>query len=152
MAEDNAPKGEFAIQRLYVKDISFESPRSPKVFVEEWKPELDLDLNSSNTTLEDDNYEVILSGTATVKVGGETAFIAEVKQAGVFTIKDFDDEQRHQIINSFCSNVLFPYLREVITDIVNRGGFPQLVLAPVNFDALYQEQMSDQKQEEEVKH
>lgn len=137
--DSQAPQ--FEIQRIFVKDISFESPNTPHTFVEEWKPEVSLNLETKSNRVQDNMHEVILSITATVNTGKKTAFLIEVHQAGVFLINNFPSEQLHQMLGSFCPNILFPYAREVISDIVVRGGFPQLILAPVNFDALYAQHM-----------
>lgn len=128
---------QFEIQRIYTKDISFESPNTPHTFVEEWKPEVSLNLETKSNRVQENLHEVVLSVTATVNTGKKTAFLIEVHQAGVFLISGFPNEQLHQMLGSFCPNILFPYAREVVSDLVVRGGFPQLILAPVNFDALY---------------
>ena len=134
----------FEIQRIFVKDISFESPNTPHTFVEEWKPEVSLNLETKSTRIQDNLHEVVLSITATVTSNKKTAFLVEVDQAGVFAISGFPNDQLHHMLGSFCPNVLFPYAREVVSDIVVRGGFPQLILAPVNFDALYNKHMEEQ--------
>ena len=134
---------QFAIARLYVKDLSFEAPSVPQIFQEDWKPELHLDINTDSSKLDEKGiYEVVLSLTVTVKSDKKTAFLVEVKQAGIFTIIGFNEEQLGQTLGSFCPSVLYPYARQVITDTVSQGGFPQLVLAPVNFDALYAEHLA----------
>jgi preprotein translocase subunit SecB len=131
----------FEIQRIYVKDISFESPNTPHTFTEEWKPEVSLNLESKSNRIQDNVHEVVLSITATVSSNKKTAFLIEVHQAGVFVVSNFPNDQLHQMLGSYCPNVLFPYAREVVSDLVVRGGFPQLILAPVNFDALYAQHM-----------
>lgn len=136
---------QFEIQRIFVKDLSFESPNTPQTFVEEWKPEVELNLETKSNRVQENLHEVVLAITATVKTGGKTAFLIEVQQAGVFEINGFSDDQLHHMLGSFCPNILFPYAREVVSDVVVRGGFPQLILAPVNFDALYTQHMEDQK-------
>jgi len=141
----NAPQ--FEIQRIFVKDISFESPNTPHTFVEEWKPEVTLNLETKSNKVQDNLHEVVLSITATVLTSKKTAFLIEVKQAGVFMIKNFPEDQLHQMLGSFCPNILFPYAREIVSDTVVRGGFPQLILAPVNFDALYMQHLEQQKTE-----
>ena len=138
---------EFAIQRIYVKDLSFEAPSAPQIFRENWEPKVNIDLHSSSTEVEGSISEVVLAVTVTVRLGEKVAFIAEVKQSGIFTIGEFDDEQKKQIIGSFCPNILFPYAREAITDLVTRGGFPQIYLAPINFDAVYQQQLQQAAKE-----
>jgi len=156
MAESEAANGqagteqqgpEFAIQRIYVKDISFEAPSTPGIFRDKWEPKVNIDLHTSSDKIEDSIYESVIAVTVTVNIEEKTAFIAEIKQAGIFTIGAFPDDQLHQILGSFCPNILFPYAREGITDLVTRGGFPQIYLAPINFDAVYQEQLKQQAQE-----
>lgn len=132
---------EFGIQRIYVKDLSFEAPNVPELFRTDWTPEATLDLNTSANKIGDNVYEVVLQVTVTVKAKDKTAFLIEVQQAGIFAVKGFKDEQLSPMLASFCPNILFPYVREVISDIVNRGTFPPFYLAPVNFDALYQQQL-----------
>lgn len=142
--QNNANTGnqpQFEIQRIFVKDISFESPNTPHTFVEEWKPEVNLNLETKSNKVQENLHEVVLSITATVTTSKKTAFLIEVHQAGVFMINGFPNDQLHQMLGSFCPNILFPYAREAISDIVVRGGFPQLILAPVNFDALYAQHM-----------
>jgi preprotein translocase subunit SecB len=135
---------QFEIQRIFVKDVSFEAPNTPHTFVEEWKPEVTLNLETKSNRVQDNLHEVVLSITATVTSGKKTAFLIEIQQAGVFMINGFPSEQLHQMLGSFCPNILFPYAREVVSDMVVRGGFPQLILAPVNFDALYAQHMETQ--------
>ncbi|WP_019216307.1 protein-export chaperone SecB [Legionella tunisiensis] len=140
MQQDEA---QFMIQRIYTKDLSFETPNTPAVFQQQWEPELALDLNTQNTVLEKGVYEVVLSVTATVKNQNAVAFLVEVKQAGIFTIQGAAGAQLDHLLGSFCPSILFPYAREAITSQVIRGSFPQLVLAPVNFDALYMQQLEE---------
>ncbi|MGQ4276795.1 protein-export chaperone SecB [Pseudidiomarina sp. E22-M8] len=140
----------FAIQRIFTKDVSFEAPNSPQIFRKEWKPELNLDLNVKNTKLEDNTYEVVLKITATNKVDEDVAFLAEVHQAGIFTIADsIEEAQRAQLLGAFCPNILFPYARECLSSLVSRATFPQLNLAPVNFDAVFAQHMQQQQQQAE---
>jgi preprotein translocase subunit SecB len=134
----------FEIQRIYVKDLSYEAPNTPHTFTEEWKPEVQLNLETKSSRIQDNVHEVILSVTATVTSSKKPAFLVEVHQAGIFMVNGFPSEQLHQMLGSFCPNILFPYAREVISDLVVRGGFPQLILAPVNFDALYQQHLEEQ--------
>ena len=140
------PAPQFEIQRIYIKDISFESPNTPHTFTEEWKPEVSLNLETKSTKINDNLHEVVISVTATVSSDKKTAFLIEVDQAGVFMVNGFSSEQLHQMLGSFCPNILFPYAREVISDTVVRGGFPQLILAPVNFDALYAQHLEKQQE------
>ncbi len=146
MAENNAQPDaagheQFAIQRLYVKDLSFESPKVPEVFQERWQPQMNVELHTETRQLAEGVNEVTLSLTVTVTNNDKTAFLAEVKQAGIFTLKGFEPAQIGHMLGSFCPNILFPYAREAITDLVSRGGFPPLYLNPVNFDALYAEHL-----------
>lgn len=153
-SEEN--KQHFDIQKIYVKDISFEAPDTPEVFSREWKPEVNLQLNSQAKPVGDRHYEVVLSITVTAKNGDKTAFLVEIQQAGVFHMEGFAEQERGGMLGSFCPNILFPYAREAISDLVTRGGFPQLLLAPVNFDALYAEHLRQQaepvKEEEATTH
>ena len=141
---------QFTIQRIYIKDTSFEVPDAPKIFTLEWKPNVNLDINTSATRLNDQGaYEVVLRLTATVKVGEETAFLAEVNQAGIFVIVGFEGKQLGSMLHSYCPNLLFPYGREMVADLVGKGSFPPLHLAPINFDALYAEHLQRQKDAQE---
>lgn len=153
MADEQAPnqaandEQQFVIQRVYVKDLSFEAPAAPMIFNEDWKPQMTLDLNTSSEVVDGDVHEVVLTVTVTVKNEDKTAFVAEAKQAGIFTIQGFEDEQLHHFLGSFCPSILYPYAREVVTDMVSRGSFPQLILAPVNFDALYAQHLQQQAEQ-----
>lgn len=142
------PTPHFEIQRIFVKDLSFEAPNTPHTFLEEWKPEVTLNLETKSNRIQDNVHEVILSITATVMSNKKNAFLVEVHQGGVFKIEGFSNEQLHHTLGSFCPNILFPYAREVISDVVVRGGFPQLILAPVNFDALYKQHMEKKEGKE----
>ncbi len=135
---------EFAIRRIYVKDLSFEGPASPDIFGEEWNPDIDLQLHTAARQVAEHDYEVALTVTVTVKVGETTAFLVEVVEAGVFTVIGLGEEQLGPMLGAYCPNVLFPYAREAVSDLSVRGGFPQLVLAPVNFDALYLRHQQEQ--------
>ena len=143
MSEETS-QGKFNIHRIYIKDISFEAPNSPQMFNEEWDPQNALDLNTNAHRLADNLYEVSLSVTVTTKIKDKTAFLVEVQQAGIFQVENFDDENLKAVLGSFCPNILFPYAREAVSDIVTRGGFPPLLLAPINFDALYQQHLQQQ--------
>jgi preprotein translocase subunit SecB len=147
--EKQAPR--FVIQKIYTKDISFETPNTPEIFREEWKPQLDLQLGNEYTRVDEENHEITLTVTVTAKVGEKVAFLAEVKQAGIFSLTGYSDQEMGPLVGSYCPNTLFPFAREVISDIVLKGGFPQLVLAPVNFDALYMNQLEQAKQQAAAK-
>jgi preprotein translocase subunit SecB len=131
---------QFAIQRIYTKDLSFESPNAPEIFRGEWKPENQLTLNTKVNKIGDQVYEVILTVTANVKVGDKTAFIAEVHQAGIFTLSGFSEQELGPMLGAYCPNLLFPYAREAVSDLVTKGSFPQLVLQHVSFDTLFAQQ------------
>jgi len=152
-AEQQGQTAQFHIQRIYVKDISFESPNAPAIFSKEWKPEIKLDLDTKTNKVNDENFEVILSVTVTAMMGEETAFLCEVQQAGIFTIGEMPDQNKAHMLGSFCPNLLFPYAREAISNMVNRGTFPPLNLAPVNFDAIFtaymQKRAAQQKEGEQ---
>ena len=145
MTEQQISDTQFMIQRIYVKNLSFETSNCPAVFQQKWEPELSLDLNTQHTKLDEGVYEVSLTVTATVKNQSATAFLTEVQQAGIFTIQGAPEPQLDHLLGSFCPSILFPYAREAITAEVIRGSFPQLVLAPINFDALYMQQMEEKR-------
>ena len=146
-----APKREFALQRVYTKDVSFETPKTPGIFQQEWKPETKVNINTEMQKLGEGVYEVCLSVTVTTTIGEETAYLAEAKQAGIFTISGFSEQELGPLVGAFCPSQLFPYVREVLSDLVMKGSFPQMVLQPVNFDALYaQHQQELAKQSEQA--
>ncbi|MDX1755478.1 MAG: protein-export chaperone SecB [Marinobacter sp.] len=144
---ENANQPQFALQRIYVKDLSFESPNAPSVFQEQWKPQVNLDLNTSHTKISDNQYEVVLALTVTAKVGEKVAYIVEIQQGGVFLVQNIEGPQLGQMLGAYCPSILFPYAREAIDGMVNKGSFPALMLAPVNFDAIYAQALK-RKQEE----
>ncbi len=137
--QQEKPQLQFALQRIYVKDLSFEAPNSPAVFQQPFKPKVGLDLNTSSQKVGEDLYEVVIKVTAQVTHSeeGTTSFLAEIEQAGLFRIGGLEGAQLDHTLGAFCPNVLFPYARECIDNLVNRGGFPPLMLAPVNFEAIY---------------
>lgn len=145
MAEtEQKPQQQFAVQRIYVKDLSFEAPGAPAIFTEQWEPKVNVELNTAADQLTAGVFEVALTVTVTAKQGEKTAYLAEVKQAGIFTVAGFSQADLGGMLNSFCPGILFPYAREAISSLVNKGSFPQLILAPVNFDALYAEHLRQQ--------
>jgi preprotein translocase subunit SecB len=147
-AGEAQPQQEFALQKFYLKDVSLEAPRSPKVFTVDWKPDTNVQLNSQARALDDQGmYEVELTITVTTQSQGETAYLVEVKQGGVFLVRGFPEAQLNHLLAAYCPNTLFPFAREVISDLVIKGGFPQLLLAPVNFDLLYAQQLQQRQQE-----
>ncbi len=133
----DAAERQLSIERIYVKDLSFESPNAPQIFTEDWKPDVNINLTNDANRIAQDLYSVNLVVTVTVKNGDSTAFLVEVHQGGVFHITGFQGPELGQMLGSYCPNILFPYVREVVSDLVSRGGFPQFLLSPVNFDALY---------------
>lgn len=137
----------FEINRIYIKDSSFEAPNTPHTFSEDWKPEVQLNLETKSHRLHENQHEVVLSITANVTTSSKTAFLVEVHQAGIFMVSGLPTEQLQHTLGSFCPSILFPYAREAISDLVVRGGFPQLLLAPVNFDALYNQHLKEQKKQ-----
>jgi len=140
-----APQQAFVIQKIYTKDVSFESPNSPAIFTHEFQPQLSVDLNVESKGLQDDVYHVVVRVTATTKVEDNTAFLCEVEQAGIFTLQGFNEAELSYMLGVQCPNALFPYAREAISDLVTRGGFPQLLLEPVNFEAMYASHMQQQQ-------
>ncbi len=147
----------FELQKIYIKDVSFESPQSPKVFSDDvsWSPEISMDLNSESKAISENIYEVILRVTVTSKFEDKTVFLVEVKYAGIFTIANMEEAQLKGMLGSYCPNLLFPYVRETVSDLISKGGFPQLLLTPVNFDALYaqhQEKAKDALPESSTEH
>lgn len=143
---EQAAHTEFTIQRIYIKDLSFEAPHIPALFQQEWKPDTNLQIQTNSTQLAQDVHEVTLKITITSKSADKTAFLIEVAQAGVFTIKQFNEEQTKAILGSVCPNILFPYARELVSELSTRGTFPPLYLAPVNFDALYAQHLAQEKE------
>ena len=145
--ETGTPEKQFSIQKLYIKDISFETPNSPQVFAEKWEPKVEFNLASHAQVLQEDLYEVAVTTTVTVNVGDKTAYLAEVCQAGIFAMKGFTQQEMGPMLGSFCPNILFPYAREAVSDLVAKGGFPPMLLAPINFDLIYAQHMQRQHQE-----
>ena len=140
---DEQVQQQFAMQRIYTKDISFESPATPDVFRKQWQPAVNVDLNTKSDKIDDNgNFEVVLSVTITAKVEEETAFLVEVQQAGIFMIAGIEGEDLRRVLGTAAPNILFPYARETIDTLCVKGGFPPVMLAPVNFDALFQQAMA----------
>jgi len=147
---DNSTQGQFGIQNVYVKDISFETPNSPHIFLEQTQPKTELEMSTSSNKLNEETYEVVLNITVTVKVGEKTAYLVEVHQAGIFAIKDFSNDKLSYMIHSYCPTILFPFARETISNLVSRGGFQPLWLSPLNFEAIYAQQLQKQSEKEAV--
>jgi len=145
MAEEQQAANQFQIHKLYSKELSFEIPGGLKAFQAEWAPELNVEIsNTSKNLAEQNTHEVVLSIKCTVNSNNETVFIVEAKQAGIFTLPAMDEEQTRHTLGAFCPNLLYPYLRETVSDLVMRGGFPQLTLAPIDFNAMYEQQKTQQ--------
>jgi preprotein translocase subunit SecB len=138
-----------SIAKIYLKDFSFESPQAPAVIRSgEWKPQTNLNLRSSHNEVEGNTHEVTLTITVEAKEGDKTIFLVELHQAGLFDISGYENEEFQAIIGSFCPNMLFPYAREAIAAIIQKGGFPEFVLQPINFDALYMQSLKQQAAEQ----
>ena len=140
-AADRPPQGQVRIEKLYLKDASFESPNTPSMFQQEWKPDIELNINTRSEQVAPSYFEVVVTVTVTAKLAEKTAFIAEVQQAGLFHMEGFPDEAIRRTVGIFCPTTLFPYVRETIDSLVVRGGFPPLNLVPINFEAAFEEAM-----------
>lgn len=149
MAEqEQAAENQLAISKIYVKDFSFESPQAPLVFKgADWKPQTNLNLRSSHTKVEEGVHEVVLTITVEAKEDETTLFLVELQQAGLFEIIGYEGEELATIVGSFCPNILFPYARSNIASTIQKGGFPEFVLQPINFDALYMQSKQQQQQQ-----
>jgi preprotein translocase subunit SecB len=136
--QESETKQQFAMQRIYAKDLSFESPSTPDVFKKQWQPKISVELNTKSDKIDEQgNYEVVLTVTITAKVEEETAFLVEVQQAGIFLVTGIEGEDLRRLLGTAAPNILFPYARENVDAVCVKGGFPPVMLAPVNFDALY---------------
>ena len=141
-AQQNQPL--FSIEKVYVKDLSLEIPNAPQVFLEREAPQVDIQLHHNSTQVEDGVYETTLTVTVTAKVGDKTLFLVEASQAGIFVARNIPPQDMDGVLGIACPNILFPYVREVISDTVVRGGFPPVILSPVNFEAIYAAQRQPQ--------
>jgi preprotein translocase subunit SecB len=135
---------QLSLQKVYVKDASFEAPGAPQVFQEQGQPQVQLNLQQQVSAIGENVFEVVLSVTVTCKLGDKTAYLAEVQQAGVFGMAGFDAAGRDAVLATYCPNVLFPYARQIVSDLIQNGGFPPFLLQPINFEGLYAEQMRRQ--------
>ncbi len=135
--EQQAAQPQLALERIYIKDTSFEVPGA-KVFTKEWQPELGINLSSAAEQLDPTHYEVSLKVVVTATNAGETAFIVDVTQSGIFLIENVEQDRLPYILGAYCPNILFPFLREAVNDLVVKGSFPQLLLSPINFDAEFE--------------
>ena len=141
--EADASERRFSLRKIYLKDVSFESPAAPSIFAADVdvKPQMNLQLSSEAQRVADDQYEVVLALTVTATIEEKTAFLVELKQAGLFRVAGFSDDERSQLLGISCPDLLFPFAREAVAELVQKGGMPQLLLQPINFDALYQQQV-----------
>ena len=137
--QQNLPQA--AIQKIYVKDISFEAPNLPEIFSVEYKPQIKMEMNSKSRIVADDNYEVILTISLKAEIEDKTVFLAEVQQAGIFMLKNLNEEQLQHSLSVMAPETLYPYVRETIASLIGRTGFPAVQLAPVNFQALFIQKM-----------
>jgi preprotein translocase subunit SecB len=149
MAEqEKAAEKKLAISKIYIKDVSFESPQSPGIFKSgDWKPETNLNLRSVHNAIEGNAHEVVLTITVEAKEGDKTLFLVELQQAGIFEIAGYDGDELGAILGSYCPNILFPYAREMIASVIQKGGFPEFVLQPINFEALYLQAKQQQEKQ-----
>ena len=134
-----AQQAQFTVEKIYVKDVSFEAPNAPAVFTEQGQPQLNMNLNQKVARLEGDLFEVVLGVTLTCTLGDTTVYLAEVEQAGIFGLTGFDDRNLDMMLGTYCPNVLFPYVRQSVSDLITNGGFPPFYMQPINFEALYAE-------------
>ncbi|QDI05025.1 protein-export chaperone SecB [Xanthomonas cerealis pv. cerealis] len=141
----------FTIEKIYVKDVSFESPNAPAVFNDNVQPELQLNLNQRVQRLNEQAFEVVLAVTLTCTAAGKTAYVAEVQQAGVFGLVGLDPQAVDVLLGTQCPNILFPYVRSLVSDLIQAGGFPPFFLQPINFEALYAETLRQRAQQDETK-
>ena len=144
-AENQGPT--MSLQKIYTKDISFEAPNAPHIFNEKGQPEIKLNMNQKVNKLDDNTYEVALTATVTCTVNEKTTYLVEVCVAGVFTMQNFQDQALHQTLGVYCPNVLFPYVRQQVSDMVMNGGFQPLMLQPVNFEQMYAQQMQQAQEQ-----
>lgn len=148
MSNEQQSQQQFAIQKIYLKDVSFESPLAPAIFTEgQFQPDINVQINTETQNVAENLHEVTLTVTVTAKQGDKTAFLVETKQAGLFQMVGFEDEQMGGMLGAYCPEALFPFARETIADLVVKGGFPQVLLAPVNFNALYMQHQQQQAQQ-----
>lgn len=144
-SDGNQAAPQFSIQKIYVKDVSFEAPGAPQIFTQQIAPQANLQLSNSATIVGPGVHEVVLSLTVTAKQDDKTIFLVELQQAGIFAIQGYSEQDVAAMLGSYCPNILFPFAREAIADLITRGGFPTLLLAPINFDALYAQRLQSQQ-------
>jgi preprotein translocase subunit SecB len=140
VSEEQQVQRQFLVQRIYTKDISFEAPNTPQLFQENWSPEINVGLGSEVNKVNEELLELVLKVSVEAKHEDKTVFLVEIQQAGLFAIQGFNEQEADALMGVAAPNVLFPYAREVVSDLVTRGSFPQFVLQPVNFEAIYAQQ------------
>jgi len=138
-----AQPGTFQIEKIYVKDMSLEIPHSPKIFLEQVQPQLEVQINTSAENFTEGHYEVTVTATVTATVGERTLFLAEARQAGIFQLRLTQPQELGPLLGIACPTLIYPYLRETVSDMISRGGFPPVILAPLNFEALYLQQQQN---------
>jgi len=134
---------QFQLQKLYAKDVSFELPNAPQIFQDDGQVEIKMNLAQRVENLAEGVHEVVLTVTVTATLGEKTAYLAEIQQAGIFAISGLNEQATHAAVNTLCPHTLFPYARRVITDLVSDGGFPPVVLQPINFDQIYAQRLQE---------
>lgn len=137
----------FGIEKIYVKDLSLEIPHAPEVFLSGEQPQVDVQLHNLGSTISEGMYQVVLTITVTAKAGDKTMFLVEVAQAGIFQIRNVPESDMEPLLATACPNILFPYAREAVSDVIGRAGFPPVYLAPVNFDAIYMQRMQQAQEQ-----
>ena len=142
----DAQQATFQIEKIYVKDMSLELPNAPQVFAQAAQPQVEVQIASEAGQFGEGIYEVSVSATVTAKAGERTLFLAEAVQAGIFSVRNVPDEEMQPLLAIGCPNILFPYLRETISDMITRGGFPPVILSPVSFEQIYMQRMQEQQQ------
>ncbi len=148
-APQQASEPRFSIEKLYIKDASLESPNVPAIFTTKWEPEINLQIASASKKVDESIYETVLTITITAKLGEKTAYLVEIQQAGVFTIHGFEGTELAPLLNSYCPSTLYPFAREAACNLIEKGGFPPLYLAPINFDAAWAQRQQERANAQE---
>ena len=145
MTNGQQPQATFQIEKIYVKDLSLEIPNAPQIFTQQAQPQLEVRLDTAAAPFSEGYFEASVSATVTAKVGDKTIFLAEAVQAGIFQVRNIQPDELKPLLGIACPTILFPYLRETISDLVIRGGFPPVLLAPVSFEALYLQRLQQEQ-------
>jgi preprotein translocase subunit SecB len=149
MSEAQQPQASFQIEKIYVKDISLEIPNAPQVFVQQAQPQVEVQINTASSQFADVYFEVTVSATVTARVEERTLFLAEAVQAGIFSVRNVPSGELDPLLGVACPTILFPYLRETISDLIARGGFPPVLLSPISFEALYVQRLQQRQQQQQ---